>query len=31
VKEIRELEGPTEGMTEALGCVRYMFLGKGKK
>jgi hypothetical protein len=31
VKEIRELEGPTEGLREALGCVRHMFLGRGGK
>jgi hypothetical protein len=31
VKEIGELEGPTEGMREALGWVKNMFLGRGRK
>jgi hypothetical protein len=31
VKEIGELEGPTEGMRKALGWVRDMFLGRGWK
>jgi hypothetical protein len=31
VKEIGELEGPTDGMREALGWVRDMFLGSGGK